>query len=151
MVRKQHLTLTLQKNVTPVQVAVISQVQILKHAKHVEVMVELGLNRDFLQYSRHVLIVEEKVRSLVIPAKNVADLELEKKKKTLSIQIPKGVDDGTRIRLAGKGEAGSKGGADGDLYVYIQVKKHELFQREEENLYYELPISLADASLGTSK
>ena len=52
--------------------------------------------------------------------------------------------------MAGKGEAGSKGGADGDLYVYIQVKKHELFQREEENLYYELPISLADASLGTS-
>ena len=52
--------------------------------------------------------------------------------------------------MAGKGEAGSKGGGDGDLYVYIQVKKHELFQREEENLYYELPISLADASLGTS-
>ena len=76
--------------------------------------------------------------------------EHKKKKKTLSIQIPKGVDDGTRIRLSGKGEAGSKGGADGDLYVYIQVKTHDLFEREEENLYYELPISLANASLGTS-
>ena len=81
MVRKQLLILTLQKNVTPVQVVVLSQVQILKHAKHVEVMVELGLNRDFLQYNRHVLFVEERVRSLVIPAKNVADLELEKKRK----------------------------------------------------------------------
>ena len=64
--------------------------------------------------------------------------------------MPKGVDDGTRIRLSGKGEAGSKGGADGDLYVYIQVRKHELFEREEENLFYELPVSLADATLGTS-
>ena len=43
-----------------------------------------------------------------------------------------------------------KEGADGDLYVYIQVRKHELFEREEENLYFELPVSLADASLGTS-
>jgi molecular chaperone DnaJ len=60
------------------------------------------------------------------------------------------VDDGTRIRLSGKGEAGSKGGADGDLYVYIQVRKHEIFEREEENLFYELPISIADAALGTS-
>ena len=84
------------------------------------------------------------------PCKECSGFGTRKKKKTLSIQIPKGVDDGTRIRLAGKGEAGSKGGADGDLYVYIQVKKHELFQREEENIYYELPISLADASLGTS-
>ena len=60
------------------------------------------------------------------------------------------MDDGTRIRLSGKGEAGSKGGADGDLYVYIQVRKHEIFEREEENLFYELPISIADAALGTS-
>jgi molecular chaperone DnaJ len=84
------------------------------------------------------------------PCKDCSGFGTQKKKKTLSIQVPKGVDDGTRIRLAGKGEAGSKGGADGDLYVYISVKRHELFQREEENLYFELPISLADASLGTT-
>jgi len=84
------------------------------------------------------------------PCKDCNGFGTQKKKKTLSIQIPKGVDDGTRIRLSGKGEAGSKGGADGDLYVYIQVKTHDLFEREEENLYYELPISLANASLGTS-
>jgi molecular chaperone DnaJ len=84
------------------------------------------------------------------PCKDCGGFGTQKKKKTLSIQIPKGVDDGTRIRLSGKGEAGSKGGADGDLYVYIQVRKHELFEREEENLFYELPVSLADAALGTS-
>ena len=66
------------------------------------------------------------------PCKDCSGFGTQKKKKTLSIQIPKGVDDGTRIRLSGKGEAGSKGGADGDLYVYIQVRKHELFEREEE-------------------
>ena len=69
---------------------------------------------------------------LEVHAKIVVGLEHRKRRKTLSIQIPRGVDDGTRIRLSGKGEAGSKGGADGDLYVYIQVRKHELFEREEE-------------------
>ena len=70
--------------------------------------------------------------------------------KTLSIQIPKGVDDGTQMRLAGKGEAGPRGGTQGDLYVYISLKKHPIFKREEENLYFELPVSMADAALGTA-
>jgi molecular chaperone DnaJ len=84
------------------------------------------------------------------PCNNCSGFGTKKKKKTLSIQIPQGVDDGTRIRLSGKGDAGAKGGADGDLYVYIQVKRHDLFEREEENLFYALPVSLADAALGTS-
>jgi molecular chaperone DnaJ len=70
--------------------------------------------------------------------------------KTLSIQIPKGVDDGTQMRLAGKGEAGPRGGTQGDLYVYISLKKHPIFKREEENLYFELPVSMADAALGAA-
>ena len=69
---------------------------------------------------------------------------------TVSVKIPKGVDDGTRIRLAGKGEAGTKGGANGDLYLFISVESHNIFRRSEENLYYELPISIADAALGTT-
>ena len=70
--------------------------------------------------------------------------------KKLSVTIPKGVDDGTRIRLAGKGEAGSRGGASGDLYLFINVNSHELFKRSEENLFFEFPISIADAALGTT-
>ena len=70
--------------------------------------------------------------------------------KRLSVTIPKGVDDGTRIRVSGKGEAGSKGGSSGDLYLFISVDNHEIFKRSEENLYYELPISFTDAALGTS-
>ncbi len=69
---------------------------------------------------------------------------------SVSVKIPKGVDDGTRIRLAGKGEAGIKGGSNGDLYLFISVEPHNIFKRSEENLYYELPISIADAALGTT-
>jgi len=70
--------------------------------------------------------------------------------KRLSVTIPKGVDDGTRIRLAGKGEAGSRGASNGDLYLFINVYSHDLFKRSEENLFFECPISIADAALGSS-
>ena len=70
--------------------------------------------------------------------------------KRLSVTIPKGVDDGTRIRLAGKGEAGMKGAGNGDLYLFINVHSHDLFKRSDENLFFECPISIADAALGTS-
>jgi len=70
--------------------------------------------------------------------------------KRLSVKIPKGVDDGTRIRLAGKGEAGSRGASNGDLYLFINVYSHNLFKRSDENLFFEYPISIADAALGIS-
>jgi len=70
--------------------------------------------------------------------------------KRLSVTIPKGVDDGTRIRLAGKGEAGSRGAGNGDLYLFINIYSHELFKRSDEHLFFECPISIADAALGTS-
>ena len=70
--------------------------------------------------------------------------------KKISVTIPKGVDDGTRIRLAGKGEAGTRGGATGDLYLFINVNSHNLFKRSDENLFFEFPLSLADAALGTT-
>ena len=68
----------------------------------------------------------------------------------ISVKIPKGVDDGTRIRLAGKGEAGSKAAGNGDLYLFISVQNHSLFKRSEENLFFELPIGFADAALGVT-
>ena len=70
--------------------------------------------------------------------------------KRLSVTIPKGVNDGTRIRLAGKGEAGSRGAGSGDLYLFINVYSHDLFKRSDENLFFECPISIADAALGTA-
>jgi molecular chaperone DnaJ len=82
------------------------------------------------------------------PCKDCKGSGAVKTKKNLSIQIPKGVDDGTQMRLSGKGDAGYRGGSNGDLYVLISIEKHKIFQRSEENLYYKLPISMVDASLG---
>jgi len=71
-------------------------------------------------------------------------------KKKIFTNIPKGVDDGTRIRLSGKGEAGIKGAGNGDLYIFVIIENHSIFKRSEENLFYEFPISLTDAALGTT-
>jgi molecular chaperone DnaJ len=68
----------------------------------------------------------------------------------LSVKIPKGVDDGTRIRLSGKGEAGIRGGLAGDLYLFISVDEHEIFKRSNEHLLIDLPVSTSDAILGAS-
>lgn len=70
------------------------------------------------------------------------------KSKTLSVKIPAGVDTGDRIRLTGEGEAGEHGAPAGDLYVQVQVRKHPIFEREENNLYCEVPINFAMAALG---
>ena len=68
--------------------------------------------------------------------------------KTLSVKVPPGVDTGDRIRLAGEGEAGADGGPAGDLYVQVSVKDHSIFQRDGNNLYCEVPISIFDACIG---
>lgn len=68
--------------------------------------------------------------------------------KTLSVKIPAGVDSGDRIRLAGEGEASENGGAPGDLYVQVNVREHEIFAREDNNLFCEVPISFVTATLG---
>ena len=84
------------------------------------------------------------------PCKECRGIGKKQSKKKIFTNIPKGVDDGTRIRLSGKGEAGIKGGGNGDLYIFVSIKNHSIFKRSEENLFFEFPISLADASLGAS-
>ncbi|MFP5440238.1 MAG: molecular chaperone DnaJ [Gammaproteobacteria bacterium] len=70
------------------------------------------------------------------------------KQKTLQVNIPAGVDNGDRIRLAGEGEAGPMGGPAGDLYVQVSVRAHEFFERDGNDLHCEVPISFVDAALG---
>ncbi|MBS1302496.1 molecular chaperone DnaJ [Loktanella sp. SALINAS62] len=70
------------------------------------------------------------------------------KEKSLSVNIPAGVETGTRIRLAGEGEAGMRGGPAGDLYIFIEVEDHKLFERESTNLFCRVPVSIASAALG---
>ncbi|AAL53182.1 MULTISPECIES: molecular chaperone DnaJ [Brucella] len=68
--------------------------------------------------------------------------------RSLSVNIPAGIEDGTRIRLAGEGEAGLRGGPAGDLYIFLSVKPHEFFQRDGADLYCKVPISMTTAALG---
>lgn len=73
---------------------------------------------------------------------------LVKATRKLRVKIPKGVDDGTRIRLPGEGAPGTRGGSNGNLYVFITVKPHKIFQRYEDDILLELPINIAQAVLG---
>jgi len=70
------------------------------------------------------------------------------KEKTLTVNIPAGVDDGTRIRLSGEGEAGMRGGPPGDLYIFINLKPHPFFKREGTTLFAHAPVSFTTAALG---
>lgn len=73
----------------------------------------------------------------------------EKRQRSIMVKIPGGVDDGSRIRLSGEGEAGVRGGPTGNLYISLSVKKHEFFVRDGNDILYELPINFAQAALGT--
>lgn len=71
--------------------------------------------------------------------------------KNIKVRIPAGVDDGNRLRVPGKGEAGMNGGPNGDLYLEFSVKSHPLFQRDEEDIFVTLPITIPEAVLGCKK
>jgi molecular chaperone DnaJ len=70
------------------------------------------------------------------------------RERTLSVNIPAGVEDGTRIRLAGEGEAGVRGGGAGDLYIFLSLGEHAFFQRDGADLHCRVPISMVTASVG---
>lgn len=74
-----------------------------------------------------------------------------KKNKNIEVKIPAGVDTGNQLRLAGKGEAGINGGPNGDVYLEFTVKKHPLFERDGNDIYLELPITITEAVLGCKK
>jgi molecular chaperone DnaJ len=68
--------------------------------------------------------------------------------RSIKVKVPPGVDNGSRLRVAGEGEAGTRGGPRGDLYVYIHVKPHKVFKREGDDLICEIPVSFVQAALG---
>lgn len=70
------------------------------------------------------------------------------KERNLDVNIPAGIEDGVRIRLAGEGEAGARGGPTGDLYIFVNVKPHEFFQRDGADLFCRIPLSMTTAALG---
>ena len=84
------------------------------------------------------------------PCKACAGQGRIRREKTLSVNIPPGVEDGTRIRLAGEGEAGVRGAPTGDLYIFITITPHRIFQRDGANIFCRVPISITTAALGGS-
>lgn len=82
------------------------------------------------------------------PCRSCAGAGRQQKERSLSVNIPAGVETGTRIRLAGEGEAGLRGGPSGDLYIFIEVRDHQIFEREGQNLYCRIPVSFGTAALG---
>ena len=82
------------------------------------------------------------------PCSNCGGAGRVEKDRSLSVNIPAGVETGTRIRLAGEGEAGLRGGPAGDLYIFIEVSEHVLFQRDGSQLYCRVPVSMTAAAIG---
>lgn len=82
------------------------------------------------------------------PCRSCGGAGRTEKERALSVNIPAGVETGTRIRLAGEGEAGLRGGPSGDLYIFIEVREHPIFQRDSVNLFCRVPISITTAALG---
>ena len=82
------------------------------------------------------------------PCKTCAGSGTQRKEKTLNVSIPAGVEEGTRIRLSGEGEAGSRGGTAGDLYIFMGIKSHRFFKREGANIHCNVPLPITTAALG---
>ncbi|MDB5559418.1 MAG: dnaJ [Enterovirga sp.] len=82
------------------------------------------------------------------PCQNCGGAGRVTRERTLTVNVPAGVEDGTRIRLAGEGEAGLRGGPAGDLYIFLSIKPHPFFQRDGADLFCQVPISLVTAALG---
>jgi len=82
------------------------------------------------------------------PCKSCAGSGRVRKEKSLSVTIPAGVEEGTRIRLAGEGEAGFRGGPAGDLYIFLAVKPHKIFRRDGANIYCRVPVKFTVAAVG---
>ncbi|PTM40137.1 molecular chaperone DnaJ [Bosea sp. 124] len=82
------------------------------------------------------------------PCKNCQGAGRVTRERTLSVNIPAGVEDGTRIRLAGEGEAGLRGGPAGDLYIFLSIRPHAIFQRDGADLFCRVPLGLTSAALG---
>ena len=87
-------------------------------------------------------------RTIKTPCRSCGGSGRTKREKTLSVTVPAGIEDGTRIRLAGEGEMGLRGAPPGDLYIFLSVQPHRLFQREGANIHCKVPLSMVTAALG---
>ncbi|HEY5891608.1 MAG TPA: molecular chaperone DnaJ [Chthoniobacterales bacterium] len=105
-------------------------------------------SRGFFQVSQTCPRCSGTGKVIERPCRNCQGEGRVEKRSRIKLRIPAGIDDGARLRSSRNGEAGLRGGEPGDLYVVIHVEEHPVFQREEDNLYCELPVSFTSAALG---
>lgn len=108
-------------------------------------------NRGFFSMTTTCPECEGSGKNVTNPCSDCQGSGRVKKKEKVTIDIPAGIDSGMRLRIAGRGDAGYNGGPAGDLYVYFQVKPHDVFEREGDDVQIELPISFTEAALGCKK
>ncbi|MDB5562646.1 MAG: DnaJ, partial [Hyphomicrobiales bacterium] len=104
--------------------------------------------QGFFTIERTCPICQGRGQILEQPCTDCGGQGRKQENRKLSVDIPRGIEDGTRIRLANEGEAGLRGGPPGDLYIFISVKPHDLFHRDGADLYARVPIAMATAALG---
>ena len=109
---------------------------------------QVRFSQGFLTVSQTCSRCRGEGRIVEHPCAACRGLGQTKAERTLTVKVPAGVETGTRLKLAGEGEAGVRGGGPGDLYVVIVVKEHPLFTRQGDHIYCEVPVSFAQAALG---
>ncbi len=105
-------------------------------------------SQGFFTIERTCPTCQGRGESITDPCGGCGGLGRTTKERNLSVNIPKGVEEGTRIRLAGEGEAGTRGGPTGDLYIFLSIQPHEFFQRDGADLFCLVPLSMTTAALG---
>jgi molecular chaperone DnaJ len=110
---------------------------------------QIRMQQGFFSVSRTCSRCQGEGRMITDPCKTCKGRKRVERERTLQVKIPGGVETGNTIRLTGEGELGSFGGPPGDLYVYLTVEEHPLFTREGQDVVCEVPISFAQAALGT--
>ncbi len=107
------------------------------------------LQQGFFSVTRPCSNCAGKGQIIKNPCKKCRGAGRVEREKSLEVKIPAGVETGSRLRINGEGEAGANGGISGDLYVVVHVKEHEMFERQGANLYVSVPVSFAQAALGS--
>ncbi len=110
---------------------------------------QIRMQQGFFSVSRTCTRCKGEGRVITDPCKTCNGRKRVERERTLQVKIPAGVETGNTIRLTGEGELGSFGGPPGDLYVYLTVEEHPLFTRDGQDVVCEVPISFAQAALGT--
>lgn len=106
------------------------------------------MSQGFFTIERTCTTCQGMGKTIKDPCRTCAGSGRVRKEKTLSVSIPAGVEEGTRIRLSNEGEVGMRGGAAGDLYIFISVKNHEIFKRDAADIHCSIPIPMTTAALG---